>query len=347
MDTKNNISELYKKLPQKTRETLASPEFHAKCLSIFREYQLSESQSSSIENLVTNQVVGLAMKGELEEKIKSDQSIPSEVSEKLILALQEKVLSSLDDIYRESLSNIQKEEEKMGRDFDIENYINTLDKKNESTGLLYEPGMINKFTEQRIIEIAGKYDLTKTQADVLVSLVGSLVGDSTQITLDEIIKKTGVSSLLAEQILIDLKNRVLDVNSKQFEPKTQQTKSQNTSYIPEIRPENTPVKTNTVTHERPQPQRVEPVITPNYTPRPQVVVNTEPVQSPVAVPRFNAVPLSENEIGQDFIPKIQPKPSAGGIMESKLNAVIDKTTPEAPRPIEKKYSVDPYREPLS
>lgn len=184
----------------------------------------------------------------------------------------------------------------------------------------------------RITEISRKYSLNDDQTSNLnqESLLAA-IGIEPEEDLRENLKNNMlISDLLAEQLSLDIEQRIFSWIDKVYEAK-------NKPEISNINP-------------APEKPRIEPVVsapTPNYTPRPKVILNTEPVQSPVAVPRFKAVPLSDNEIGQDFIPNIAPKPSGVGIMETKINSVVEKTIDSAPRPTAPKYSVDPYREPLA
>jgi hypothetical protein len=148
-----------------------------------------------------------------------------------------------------------------------------------------------------------------------------------------------------------LENRVFDYAIKQTEGKVEsapekrkepvQPERMINNSIPEMRPNNLPMV------EKSQPQNISELPINNYTPKPTVVINNEPVQMPISVPRFKAVPMSEIESGQDFIPNIAPKPNASGIMDAKLNSVTKGMTEVKPEEkIQKNYAVDPYREPL-
>lgn len=154
--------------------------------------------------------------------------------------------------------------------------------------------------------------------------------------------------------------------------------SSTNSRILEIRPENLPAKTNAhvVTNIVPEkPKEPQKFVPPKYipenkpvsTPEPQKVAsapevksptpmapvihytareNTEPVQQPVSVPRFTAVPITETPtIGVET--PTTPIISAN-IIDSKLQTTINKpVTPTAPPTPQHKYpAVDPYREPL-
>ena len=204
--------------------------------------------------------------------------------------------------------------------------------------------------ESRVVEIATKYSLSSEQKDSLLSIVTLVMaGVDTPEELEQNIKlDLSVSDIVAEQIVLDLENRVFEYALNTFagekESLSSETSDNADDNLPEIRPDNLPmVETN---------QLRSPVSAsvPNYTPRPKVVIDDEPVQSPISVPRFKAVPLEEEEIGigQNFIPNIPPKPSASGIMDAKLNTVTGSTgETKPPQPAPQKYTVDPYREPIN
>jgi Ran GTPase-activating protein (RanGAP) involved in mRNA processing and transport len=199
--------------------------------------------------------------------------------------------------------------------------------------------------EQRVIDIAQKYSLNETQKEDLINLVLLIIVglNPTDELKDNIASDLSVSEIVSEQIIEDLNKRVFEYLSKEIDSTT--NKEEVNKLSPEVRPEILPVKESDIN------TKVSKNNIPDYTPKQKVVVDREPVQTPVSVPRFKAVPLSDNEIGADFIPKLVPKPSAGGIMESKLNNVtagITETKKEtSSSPVTKNYSVDPYREPLN
>lgn len=198
---------------------------------------------------------------------------------------------------------------------------------------------LDKSMGERIMEIAQKYSLDSTKKDLLINIISNVSkSESLSDLSNKISINLGFSSVISEQIATDIQNRVLD-----YTPKSKNDVTKNTA-ITNVTP-----KEITVKQPEPTPINIYSAPAPSYTPKTRVVIESEPVQSPVAVPRFKAVPLSDNEMGADFIPKLAPKPSAGGIMESKLNSVtagITEVKKETP-PIVKNYSTDPYREPLN
>ena len=213
---------------------------------------------------------------------------------------------------------------------------------------------MDKYIENRITEIAKKYELDEKQKASRINIISTLsISPNDRVNmLDEITTKLEISGLIAEQILEDLESRVFSYSLKSLEklkpsqasPVTETKTKQNiTTKIPGVRPDNLPIESNP--SNRPG---VSSVPNYNYTPRPKVVVD-EPVQTPISVPRFKAVPLDEGEsVGRDFIPTLAPKPNAGGIMDSKLNSItksVESTPTQSPAP--QKYTSDPYREPLS
>ncbi len=206
--------------------------------------------------------------------------------------------------------------------------------------------IFNPNIESRIKEISTKYSLNTEQADSLVNLVTLVLAgvESPETLLEDIISDLSVSEIVAEQIMSDLDGRVFEYalkeasNTAGVQKKTVAQETDNN--LPEIRPENLP----TVEESKPIPTVSAPV--PSYAPKQKVIVD-EPIQTPLSVPRFKAVPLEEGEIGENFIPSIAPKPNGQGIMDNKLNSVTKGATDTEQNPSTKKYAVDPYREPLS
>lgn len=220
-------------------------------------------------------------------------------------------------------------------------YIESL--KNEVVDSVLDPVWI-----ERVGEISKKYSLSEDQSKMLSQNVFfALVGLQNPEQLEENVSRDlGISKIIAEQILLDVENRIFNYLSKQTSPKTETkittTKAPEISLekpITQISQESLLGSVGTKGGSYVQSE------VPNYSTN-RVVLEKEPVQSPIPTPKFKAVPMSDIESGQDFIPNLAPKPNAGGIMETKLNSV--------PKPIEEvkkipteKYDVDPYREPLN
>lgn len=218
-------------------------------------------------------------------------------------------------------------------------YIESLPK--ELKAVISDPNI-----ENRTREIAKKYSLSVDQEEGLIDIVMLiLTGIESPDTLEEnIISDLSVSGIVAEQIINDLDNRVFDYALKELGVEDNESKSEKVgSTLPEIRPDNLPA-VETVNQTGAPAKTSVPV----YTPKPKFMVEKEPVQSPVSVPRFKAVPMGDEEmIGQNFIPNIAPKPNASGIIESKLNSItknIEEVTKTEPP---KTYTKDPYREPIN
>lgn len=217
---------------------------------------------------------------------------------------------------------------------------NTLPKYIESLKNEVVDSVLDSIWMERVNEISKKYSLSEDQSkmlseNVFFALVGLQKPDQFE---KNIVDDMGISRLLSEQIILDIENRIFNYFIKQLSDKKQLTDNR----IPEKRPDSLPQ----IQHEVPKIEVNSSV--PNYTPRPKVVLSDEPVQSPITVPRFKAVPLSDTELSQNFIPNIPPKPNSTGIMDTKLNSItksIDESKPNNP-PIPK-YTTDPYREPLS
>jgi len=190
--------------------------------------------------------------------------------------------------------------------------------------------------KERTDEIASKYSLSESQTENLVnSVLLVLIGlEKPENFLESIIAELGISRLLAEQIMEDLEVRVFEYAVKSMEKTLKQAdyssfgqdkeKEQLVTLpevkpviLPEIEPNILPMVEKGETAHDVKPER--PALEIKTTPPIQnqnAETKPEPVQQPVSVPRFTAAPMSDT-----------PKPPQ----------------PNTP---EKKYAVDPYREPL-
>ncbi len=316
---KTELLKKYSALPKTTREVLASQEFIDAGTIIGKKYNMTDEQCSTLVNITIYHIVGLLDESGAKEKIKSELNIHEPVLTDIYNDINTNIVSSINNIHADSLKNIESNLKNVGVDFVVESYMPS--DNAEQTPL-------DKNTEQRVLEVATKYDLTKDQTDKLINDISTYINDpNSGITAEDIASEIGVSNLVAEQIALDLESRVFTSTNKPSK-----------STAVEVPPQTLP----TASFKNPIVSEV-----PNYTPRPVVITSNEPVQTPVSVPRFKAVPMDDNEIvGSNFIPNIAPKPSTGGLMESKINKVPDVSTPSksvsAP-----KYTVDPYREPLA
>ncbi len=286
-------------------------------------------------------------------------------------------------------------------------------------------------------EIAKKYSLSQTQADVLTSSVLLvLIGlDAPETFMKSMTSELGISKLLADQIIKDLESRVFNyainfiekrgMKAPAEQPKTETSSKQEpvksapevvakketvATKIPEIKPQNLPmVEKGEVAHDttkKPEVKKPEAVkekaVPPSYKPMssmsdeqmkkptPDVgvkpesapspseshityksIVSNQPVQRPVAVPRFTATPLPEEALVKETPKPVETQipvkksapitPSAEGVRAtdsgnrfSPENMTNDKLkitqTPEKPKTevpkAPPKYAVDPYREPI-
>lgn len=184
--------------------------------------------------------------------------------------------------------------------------------------------------QKRSSEIADKYGLNQDQAEKLKYeiLFVALGIEPEEDFVSNLTTEIGISELVAEQIASDTEKRLLSwvdkiyINSKKegSEEKPLSSKKEDGAFTTEV---------------------------PDYNPRPKVIINNDlAVQSPIAVPRFTAVPLDEGDEAPDLMPLIRPKPNASGIMEAKLNSTIEKASATQENQA-KKYTVDPYREPIN
>lgn len=226
-------------------------------------------------------------------------------------------LQSLSD----AINNIAKLSNRNINDFSIlktnlENNIFSKIKTNTKEGTTV-------FNKNKVLEICKKYTLGEVQSEKLLEIVSHVVEPiEPKSLLETITSELGISSLLAEQIVDELYNRVLENKPKYIvdSPPNPITKST----IPEIRPQNLPMQGS------------------NFIPTPKPAFQNQMLDNqktsepaPIGVPRYagdslkvNTVPSNQN-IG------------AGSIIENKLNNVTSGI-----REIPTKYEKDPYRETL-
>jgi hypothetical protein len=206
--------------------------------------------------------------------------------------------------------------------------------------------------ENRTNEISKKYSLDAAQAEtlsntVLLVLIGIVSPDKfTSIIIEDL----NISSLLAEQIVDDLENRVFEYALKMIEekPTKQGSSTQNQARVPEIKPDNLPATEIGEVAKPYTPEYKAPVSTPRLT--------EEPVQRPYSVPRFG---MAQVEPKVQVINMTQNKPqNPESVMASKMESVtvnmgsnfIQKSSSEGaemPKMPTTKYSADPYREPIN
>jgi hypothetical protein len=193
----------------------------------------------------------------------------------------------------------------------------------------------SKDWQMRIAEIVTKYSLNTNQnANLQYEILFVIVGfESIDDLVNNIKKELNISSLLAEQLVNDIKDRILSWINKVYESKNPKQKTEEVKPVNENEPKNIIEKTvleaqNDIPEVRP---RITPMIEPGekvHTIKPFTVTSnivnkespsqnktSEFVQKPISVPRYTAETLEEN-------------------------------VPEPIVPIVKKYVVDPYREPL-
>lgn len=315
--TKSQKRELYNKLPKKLREIIGSDELYKRVEDISAKNNLTDEQDTFIIQFVTDSLIGIEDKKNLKQKL-SAVIIPTEKTGLIENEIVNKIYNDLDNLYLEILKNVKSIEQSNGRDFDIDYYINS---DNESMKNL------DKNIEQRVFEISTKYDLNKDQTQELINNVSKYINDKDSgITSESIALDIGISKIVAEQVAQDIESRIFNYINKTEKTSTVQT--------PQI-PKQQPVVLSNV------PSTNVPV----YSPKPKVLLDSEPVQTPVSVPRFKAVPMDDNEIvGSNFIPNLAPKPSTTGIMQAKMDKAPVTTTATKETT---NYSVDPYREPLA
>ncbi len=312
-DIKKIIKDRMQKLPETAVKALQSIHWIDSIKNISETNKFNQDTEDSFTIEVIIMVLGMESPESFPLNLSEKVGLNDEVVTKVANEVGEMILNPLKDI-------LDKSAEIKNRDID-----NVRSKENPK---------LDKTIESRVSEIAVKYSLNSEQTDILSNEVAKSL-DNQKISIESLMNKLGVSSLIAEQIFNDLNDRIFNSSIKL-------TKAVPTKSTIDISNTAQDVQTNTDNIHKNNSSIAE---TPNYTPRPKVVIDDEPVQTPIPVPRFKAVPMSDIESGQDFMPKVAPKPNVGGIMQNKLNTVTEKAPARLPVP--EKYSVDPYREPLN
>ncbi len=338
--TKEQKRNIFNKLPQKIREVLVSEEFVLAIKDIAKTNSLTEDGGDLLVSFVGDVLMGIENKDNLKERLKNYLNDPYSI-EKIKNDTEEKVFKNIDNLYIDILNNFKKEEEQNGRDFDVDYYIQSLEnREDESNDFLKEIGetiknndvlsekqdlILKNMWGKRVDEIAEKYSLNEEQTKNLTKNVLFVLfnPEEQEKFLEKTTSELRISKLLAEQITEDLKTRI-------FEPALKVAQNQSET-IPELRPEITPLV------EPGEKVRVRPVPvgftdnTPKPVPKPQIP-GPELVQRPVSVPRYTAVPMEEND-------------ATGVSQKTTVPTGAPKTPEPVPEPV-KKYTVDPYREPL-
>lgn len=325
MYTKEQIQKAYKTLSRKMKELVMSPELHSMCENIFVAHNIQEEKRRDIESLVVYIILGLDKKNELQVKIDTiinDKNVSNSLTEDIL----KKILDDTDKTYFETLKSIEVEEKNKGNDFSAEDYLSKIEVESINTS-----SQTIKINAEKIEDIEKKYSLNPIQKNQLLSLISQKTSTSDiNLTTDSLMNKLGISMILSEQILDDLKTRSFTSSQNKKE-----VKEKFVTRIPEIKPANLPaIEIGEVAHDYvPEKPKTSPV---------QV---SEPVQKPYSVPRFGMdLPKIPPVINMNQNKPISPQNMMNGKLNNITTATPEKTPPSMPTT---KYTIDPYREPLS
>ena len=249
---------------------------------------------------------------------------------------------------------------------------NVKNKKNEPVPADTEK--TRKETRDRVSEISEKYGLDENQTGSLVGVVRSVISkpEEKPLLLDKILQNLKVSRLLAEQIMSDLEKRIFSANfSQNKERPNQQTvpggkENQNQSRIPEIAPKILPVvekneSVRQVFSTPPQPEKISvPNYAPVYKPNPPIgtilsavkpIQNKTPEVSRITYTSSGETKKESEDMRQEPVDTknaMQENQTPENVVKNELKSALVGTTElvktETPQ---KKYSTDPYREPIN
>jgi hypothetical protein len=247
MYTKQQISEIYRKLPQKLREIIVSPELASIVNNIAKNNNLDDKQQGKLEEIISNVLMKITEKEKMSEKLK-EIGLDDIKFQKILNEVKTNILDNLEKIYLTIQTNIKNEDVKNGIEdyefYDKENDIGEgnwfdilpedqkTEVKNELKNSLKEKdfrkmlGGIFEYTEsapkniknivadniwpKRVAEIATKYSLTEDQTIILQNLILSVIIEVEQKEnlVASLETELGISELLTEQIMKDLDERV-------------------------------------------------------------------------------------------------------------------------------------------
>ncbi len=327
MYTKKQISDVYKNLPQKMREIMASIELGYVINNILKTYSLTKKQSDEVGQLITYILLGIENKNELTKKIQEKLLVDHSTASKITKDVEDKILNNLDGLYQLIQKNIEAEDRARGIfDEDI------VTEKPEKI-------LVNKVSDNKIQDIANKYSLDTARTEIL----NKIISTSTTLEIEnnlrkEIVDKIGVSELLAEQIVGDLKNKaVKNLNTTKVQPE------KTISRVLELAPKNLPmVEVGEVAHNNPKPEvsiatQVQNI--PKYTPPTPSVPRVSPEPPIQLKPKPTQVyqPITQ----MPPAPVIKPV----SLPQTPREPTTPKQMPVQEKPPQK-YIVDPYREPL-
>lgn len=109
MYTSQQIREIYKKLPQKIREIIVSPELHSIFISIAKINNLNDKHRDSLVKIVVDVLMGINAKESMFESIKNT-GLDEVLAKKISNAIESQILNNLDQIYAQIISNIESED---------------------------------------------------------------------------------------------------------------------------------------------------------------------------------------------------------------------------------------------
>jgi hypothetical protein len=108
MDQKTR--QIYRNLPQKTREIIASPELHNTIVDVAKERQLEPSKIDLLSKVVVSILMGTENKENLKNLLISS-GISTQDSESVGQTISNKILNNLDNLYTQIISKTEAEDE--------------------------------------------------------------------------------------------------------------------------------------------------------------------------------------------------------------------------------------------
>lgn len=350
MDLKN-ISQLLNSLPEKIKRVLFSTETFELLEDIAVQEKLTEEQFLLLSDKTSYVLLGIDDVDNFNLSL-DPLGLDEATKKKIVTKIQDEVFKPLLELLKNK--RVLHVSPKIKDDWNVAKTIREKIKNKDRIGL---PEQVKNLPQtnrdvvfdgvwqERTGEIAKKYSLNETQTDSLINNVLYVLIDLIKPDnfLETIITDLGISRLLAEQIMEDLEIRVFEYAFKTIQNQDKKGGSSEKTVeddLPEIRPEITPM----IEPEEKVRVRPVPVGFSGATPKPVSIPQSstpvprestpELVQRPISVPRYTGVAMEEEK-------RSSQEPVASG----KEDTGQVKTPEPVPEPV-KRYTVDPYREPI-
>lgn len=364
MNPTNSFRNLYKQLPQKTREVLAFEGFGDFIEEITKDNNFSRQQNDQLIRLTTHVIVGVEDKVNFSKKIAETLVIDPNVANTLSKEINQKIIDNIDDLYDKkegiegnfdnpSINTVNLKKIRTSKNsLKIDDLVDNLKglKLNKEIESIIEftkniPEEIRKIiisTEwlKRVKELRAKYSLTEEQTAALIIEILLIIAEITspEDLAQNIENEADVSQILAEQLAEEVGERIFSWIHKLYTEKDPQhsptlSLTQQPVNTLDIPPSNLPGEVigdeESGSIPSPEPLFAKTQQRPLRDTVADFFAKPETTEAPLVEP--TPAPKPEPTTPPSFISKKLSQPS---------------TAPTQPR-TPQSYTVDPYREPLN